>query len=465
MKSVFNSLSVRLTCAMTAILMLAGALTGVAVYRTVRESVRDEFKSRLKQRLSWLQNSIELDEDKLDFEPKLMSNAPDKFSISTSDGKVLWEQNWNDNPEMIAGFRTATWGAPNGKRIVSSNVQLKSGSPLIAPGTAPASYRIDDKDGRIDLRFGVRESNAPAEQELARIALALWTIGPLSIALLSLLLALFIRWQLSSLAEMSQAARLIGPENTAVRIGPAGSSSELASLRDSINSMVERLAAGMQRERQFASMAAHELRTPLAQLRISAEVALRKERGAEEYREALRGSLLDVERLQKLIDNLLFITRNSDGMDTSRNVALNRVLELAQRDSASKAAAAENLRDMAVCGNEELLVSAFRNVLENAARYAPGAAPEVSATIENGAVFVAISDHGPGIREGDRERIFEPLTRLDEARSITHAAGGYGLGLTVARISAQACGGNLACRARADGKPGAEFIFNLKSAI
>lgn len=447
---------------MTAILTLAGALTGVAVYHTVRESVRDELKSRLRQRLSWLQNSIELDEDKLDFEPKLISNAPDKYRISTADGKVLWEQNWNDNPELIASFRNATWGAPNGKPVASSSIHLKSGSPS---GASPASYRIDDKDGRIELRFGVRESNAPAEKELVRISLALWTIGPLAIALLSLLLALFIRWQLSPLSGMSKTARSIGPENTAIRIGPAGSSSELSSLRDSINSMVERLAAGMARERQFASMAAHELRTPLAQLRTCAEVALRKDRGAEEYREALRGSLQDIERLQKLIDNLLFITRNSDGIDTRQKVALSHVLALAQRDGISKVSAAENVRDIAVRGNEELLVSAFRNVLENAARYAPGDAPEVSATQENDAVRVTISDHGPGIREGDRERIFEPLTRLDEARSITHAPGGYGLGLTVARISTQTCGGTLACRARSDGKSGAEFVFNLKSAI
>jgi signal transduction histidine kinase len=115
-----------------------------------------------------------------------------------------------------------------------------------------------------------------------------------------------------------------------------------------------------------------------------------------------------------------------------------------------------------VYGDADLLRAAFRNVLENAARHAPGEPPTVRVEASAEDVRVVVSDRGPGVPEAERERIFQPLTRLDPARTVGGAADGFGLGLATARSAARAFGGDLVCRGRADAAAGAEFVFTLR---
>ena len=103
--------------------------------------------------------------------------------------------------------------------------------------------------------------------------------------------------------------------------------------------------------------------------------------------------------------------------------------------------------------------------MENAKRYAPDSAPRVTFSKSDRGVNITVEDRGPGIEEADRERIFEPLLRLDRARTIGNAADGFGLGLTVARSITRSFGGDLACRARSDGQAGAAFVFDFPQQI
>lgn len=212
----------------------------------------------------------------------------------------------------------------------------------------------------------------------------------------------------------------------------------------------------------------------MAQLRTQLEVAMRRPRASEEYQAALASCLLDVERLQALISGLLRLTREFNmGAHASQAVDLASVL----RRAISEAAAVQPLSPgygtnasivvpdtrWRTCGwHGEILASAFRNVIENALRYAPGAPPAITLQRTNGTVRVLISDCGPGVPEADRERIFQPLVRLDQVRTIGAECGGFGLGLTSARMAVQAYGGELTCLARTDGQSGAAFLFVLK---
>jgi signal transduction histidine kinase len=117
-----------------------------------------------------------------------------------------------------------------------------------------------------------------------------------------------------------------------------------------------------------------------------------------------------------------------------------------------------------VHGDADLLRAAFGNVFENAARYAPGEPPTVRVEPSAEQVRVVVSDRGPGVPEVERERIFQPLTRLDAARTVGGAADGFGLGLATARSAVRAFGGDLVCRGRADGAAGAAFVFTLRRA-
>ena len=460
----FNSIVFRIVGAVALVLALAGTLIGWALYRNVRHSIHEEMETKLSARLAWIQGALDLDDGRLDFEPKVpQSRIPQDWRVETTDGKLLWTlpgtAPWS---EADAAFeyesKLVELGNSNGRPLTASDVKLSTETP----GTPFATYTATDKEGKLTLRLTVRESSAHSRQELQRVFIALWTIGPIAILVLITTLAFFIRWQLKPLTGMSRQAALIGPKNTDGRIGPAGTSIELVRLRDSINSMVTRLAEAMQRERQFSSMAAHELRTPLTQMRLSVEIALSKERPGSEYKEALSAALSDIERLQKLVVNLLFLTREHGGHGMNHAVSLQKVVQQAMRNCGSSAKIVGDLKQMDVHGNEELLESAVRNVFENARRYAPAEPPEVQAWDAGNAIRLSIVDSGPGIPEADRERIFEPLTRLDESRLIGDEAEGFGLGLTVARYAVRACGGDLLCKSRTDGKGGAAFEFRFE---
>jgi signal transduction histidine kinase len=300
-------------------------------------------------------------------------------------------------------------------------------------------------------------------EELERLAGVLWTVGVSALILVGLALAFLIRWQLAPLAAMAREASRIQP-GAAARIASSGNALEYVRLRQALNQMLERMAGALERERGFASMAAHELRSPLAQLRTGLELTLRRERQPEEYRTAMREALSDVARLEKLVSGLLQLTR----LDRLENVPAAGVsLALVLRQAARTGGSAEPTGpvppdEIHVVGDEYLLTMAVQNVLANAARYAPEAPPEWRCTVEAETVRVAISDSGPGVAEADRERIFEPLTRLEKARTIGEPSQGFGLGLAIARAAVRACLGELTCQARTDAKRGAEFVLVFK---
>lgn len=325
-------------------------------------------------------------------------------------------------------------------------------------------FNAPDQNRRLDLVLTAQTSAAALEQELGRLTRAWWTIGPVALAATGLLLALLVRGQLKPLARMAEHAARIGPSNVSEPIGPAGSSSEAVRLRQAINSMLARLAGALDRERRFASVAAHELRTPLAQMRTTLDVALRRERDAPEYREALREISTDVARLEQLVLGLLQLTRSPDvARRRGGPVALDHILRKSAERSGAGVRFANGAGDgVWVYGDGDLLRAAFGNVFENAARYAPVEPPTVRVEPAGGQVRVVVADRGPGVPEAERERIFEPLTRLDPARTVGAAPEGFGLGLATARAAARAFGGDLSCRGRADGAPGAEFIFTLR---
>ncbi len=277
-----------------------------------------------------------------------------------------------------------------------------------------------------------------------------------------------IRWQLNPLTRMAEQAGRIGPASSAERIAPVGSTAEYVQLREAINAMIDRMADSLEREHRFASTAAHELRTPLAQLRTTIEVALRRDRDADEYRAALTEILTDVERLQKLIHGLLQLARGAEHAPVApgRPVPLAALIRDAAREHQGVILANGPVRDdLAVVGDESLLLAALGNVLENAAHHAPGGPAFLRVENAGTSVRLIVADRGPGVPETERERIFQPLTRLARPRATpaceAEASEGFGLGLTVARATARAYGGDLTCRDRVDGAPGAEFVFSF----
>ncbi len=287
---------------------------------------------------------------------------------------------------------------------------------------------------------------------------------PLGLGLAATGGALLARSALRPVDEMSHTARRITAEDLSRRVAPSGSGDELDHLAETLNAMLARLEAAFAQVRRFAADAAHELRTPLTALKGGMEVALRSDRPAEEYRTVLRSGLEEVERLIRLAEDLLLLSRFSSGAPAPRaRVELEplvvEVFDVGVRlaESTGVSVRLGAVTGATVVGDGTALRRAVLNLVENAVKYTPpGGKVEIALHVDDGRAAVAVSDTGVGIPADAVETVFQPFVRLDTARS--RATGGAGLGLSIARSIALAHGGSLEVAST----PGAGSTFTLR---
>jgi signal transduction histidine kinase len=227
------------------------------------------------------------------------------------------------------------------------------------------------------------------------------------------------------------------------------SDDEISRLAVTLNGMLDRLAAARDRQRAFVADAAHELRSPLANLRTALEVAQRHgvpPNLADEL-------LIDVERLSRLVDDLLLLARADDAVVPAAGrepVELRGVVtEVADRFRAARVpVSVVDGGPVWTVGERNGLVRVVDNLVHNAVRHAAGRVV-VAAAADDGSSLVTVTDDGPGIPVAERERVFDRFTRLDDARA--RDAGGAGLGLAIARELLRRQGGTVRL---ADADPG-----------
>lgn len=216
---------------------------------------------------------------------------------------------------------------------------------------------------------------------------------------------------------------------------------EIAGLARTMNSMLDRLEESALQQRRFVSDTSHELRSPLAGLRQTAEVA-RSHPSAVDREELVDAVLEETARLQHLVDQMLVLTRTSEGAATPRTEVDLDDLVLAEASRLRRlrpdlTVDARGVGAARVLGDAAALGQLVRNLADNAARHAAGV---VRLGLTDGArVELTVEDDGAGVAPGDRARVFERFVRLDEARS--RDAGGSGLGLAIVREVARAHGG------------------------
>jgi heavy metal sensor kinase len=320
------------------------------------------------------------------------------------------------------------------------------------------------RDGQLARIVQVGMSFRRADAVLRRYVHALVVLIPLGVALATIGGALIARTALRPVDEMARAARRITAEDLGQRISLRGTGDELDRLAETLNEMLGRLAGTFAEMRRFAADAAHELRTPLTALKGGIEVSLRAARSAEEYRQVLTSSLEEVERLIRLAEDLLLLSRSAAGPESPRGrVELEPLLlelfEIGAR-LAQGTGVSVRLNDVTpatVRGDGLALHRAVLNLIENAVKYTPaGGKVELSLTTEDGHASLAVQDTGIGIAPEDAGRIFEPFLRLDDARA--RETGGAGLGLAIARAIVLAHGGTLTLRS----EPGAGSSFVVR---
>lgn len=228
---------------------------------------------------------------------------------------------------------------------------------------------------------------------------------------------------------------------------------ELHRLATTLNDMLARLDASTSRQRAFVADAAHELRSPLASARTQLEVVLAHPAGAD-WPATATDVLTDVDRLARLVDDLLLLARADSGAVTVAD-EVDLAAVVAQVTAQSQARWAGRGRPGSVSGpvvrvrsagahvvrgDARALARVASNLLDNAVLHAR-ASVQAEVLTEGETVVLTVDDDGPGIAPADRSRVFERFTRLDEARG--RDDGGSGLGLAIVRDLVQAHGGSV----------------------
>ncbi|RMX05763.1 HAMP domain-containing protein [Corticibacter populi] len=223
---------------------------------------------------------------------------------------------------------------------------------------------------------------------------------------------------------------------------------EIAPLVTAVNDLMQRLQASLLAQKRFIANAAHQLRTPIAALRMHGELLQQLPDGPERT-QALGRLVATGERASRLAIQLLTLARAESAATTgeARPVDLNRLCEEIAHDVVETALAREIdfglvLAPQPVCvtGDATLLGELVRNLVDNAFKYAP-AGGTVQLTVLAGPPQVVVEDSGPGVPEAERERVFAPFTRVAHADGATgQGVGGTGLGLAIVREVAGAHG-------------------------
>lgn len=432
------SIRVRLTAWYGAVLMVTVVGLGAATYLMLARSLRERVDATL---------DFEFEEarERLDagHRPVELAGAPAAFHES---------------------FLLRVLGP--GGRVLAESPRL-AGLPLAVPpagsGAGPAAH-FDARLGPIGPCRVVsgRVGSGPERRtvliatsldaylgELEELRGALLTILPAGLAAAMLGGYWLAGRSLAPVGRMTEAARRISAENLGERIAPAGPGDELGRLAETLNAMLDRIDLAFGATRRFTADAAHELRTPLATIRTEAEVALLATRDPEAYREALRSVVEEAERLSRLADRLLLLSREDAGVAlTRRPVRLDEAVRQAA-DAAAVVArgAGVSLRIGPLCparvaGDPDLIRQVLDNLVGNAVEYTPaGGEVVVSARRADGRVVLEVRDTGVGIPGDALPRIFDRFYRVDESRS--RRTGGTGLGLSIAKAAVERHGGTI----------------------
>ena len=277
------------------------------------------------------------------------------------------------------------------------------------------------------------------EELLARYRLWFWGILLATSVLFPLVGYRIARHGIRPVEEIAATARRITSTNLRERILSEGYPSELALLADTFNEMLERLEESFERISRFTADIAHDLRTPVNNIRGEAEVALARSRTVDEYRDVLESSLEEAVRLSALIGDLLFLARAESPLTelTRESVNVGELLttvrdyyEASATDAGISLVVNNGVVPLNAKLDRSLMLRAVSNLVSNAIAHTPsGGSVTLAATNEDAAIRIEVSDTGAGIPAEALPRVFDRFFRVDPSRSKT--SGGTGLGLAI----------------------------------
>ena len=295
------------------------------------------------------------------------------------------------------------------------------------------------------------ESMAPLQSTLRSIVFRMLLIGMLGAGATCLL-----AWKLSvrltqPLREIARQTAGTHTADLSLRLPHLSEDAELVDVTEGINGMLARLESLFEGQAQFIADAAHELRSPLANLRTTAEVALRRQ-DPKTHQRALQITVTEVERLTRLTESLLTLSLADAGALVQERVPVDIAQIVTESAEAIRARAEEagvtielQTEPFSIRGDCLRLQQVFANLLDNAVRYSlPGGSVRIRIERKGDRADIYIEDEGSGISEANLPHVFERLWRADTARA--RVTGGFGLGLPIVKAIVEAHGGSVSVR-------------------
>ena len=406
-----------------------------------------------------------------------LQRSADAEALRTADAvALLTAEDALPDPLPVAGGQLRVQVVDAQSRIRAASIDADRLVPMLGPDELRPGQRqrlvVDGQ--RVGLSGPVRvvtvPAGTPAEPRTVLVAKSLSDVRHSLHVVRNLLLVGFpllvaglavVAWRvmgatLRPVEELRSGAAEITGRAGAERLPVPAGQDEIHRLAVTLNDMLDRLAASRDRQRAFVADAAHELRSPLTNMRTELEVARRLGDGTD-WPAVADDLLADTERLSRLVDDLLLLARlDEDDARPARPAAVGPV-ELGELLRAVAARYPSPPVRLAVPagawwteGDPGELRRVLINLVENAIRHASAEVRLAVAGPEGAYHLVTVTDDGPGVPAADRERVFARFTRLDDARA--RDAGGAGLGLAIVRELVRRAGGTVEL---ADATPGA----------
>jgi heavy metal sensor kinase len=431
-----RSIRFQLTAWYSAVLAISLAIFGVFTWFAVRELLFHAVDETLADRVEGVRRfmgnqigALSVEEIRDEFkEHSVLGPGGDLFQVCDSTGVWLYRSAPLENHDV----------------------------PIERPASLPAGGRLEDRNvAATSLRFLSRRVTVlgklytiqvavPTQELLQGLTAFTWALMLLVPAVLAGAAVggfWMSRRALLPVDQITATARSIGEKNLAHRLPVPNTNDELQRLSETLNEMLERIESAFRRVTQFTADASHELRTPVALMRTTSELALRKQRSESEYRQALNEVNEESVRTTELIENLLTLARADAGKAILERSALNlsdvvrevsgQAEKLAEQKGISLACEAPQ-EPVTVSGDRGTLRRLLIVLLDNAVKYTPaGGKVRISVNHEAQRAVVEVRDSGVGINEADLPHIFERFYRSDKSRS--RDSGGAGLGLSIAK--------------------------------
>jgi heavy metal sensor kinase len=444
LKNFFSRIKVRLTFWYIIILVLVLILFSGALYWSMESYIHDRVRKQLQIQAEKVLREVNK-EQKEDGGPYLLKLEEELEEIVF---KGTTSAFYNQSGELLMG-KDIDKVTPKIIKPAESDFLIELESRRKDQKWVVVTLAAKNKQGFIGY-LRLARSLAGEEATLNKLIAILILAIPLTLLLASSGGYFLAYKALKPIDQISKTAQAISHSNLSKRIIANNNDDETGRLIDTLNDLLNRLEEAFSREKRFTSDASHELRTPIAIIRVHAEENLKEERSAKEYRHALKVIQKQTDYMSHLVGQLLLLARSDmnqhpiekESLDFTEliEIVIEEMEELAlKKDINIDFEIEQGLR---LYGDQSMLTQLLINLLDNAIKYTPPKGSiDIKVKSQSNQIRIEIKDTGIGISKEDQAYIFDRFYRVDKSRS--RASGGSGLGLSICQWIVRIHKGNI----------------------